>query len=99
MSVNRKQLFTPAWLALALVWALGSAPPIEAQTVTGTNQIAFSDFDTAIPSYDYGYFYHWGWPASGQYTNGTYLVNRAYNDPLINPTNGPLVIRYDFTNA
>jgi hypothetical protein len=94
---KQQTLLLAAALCMALV--LGSAIPGQSQPITGTNQIAFSDFDTAIPNYDYGYYYSGGWPQSGQYTNGTYAVSRTYIDPLIDPTNGPTVMQYIFTNA
>ncbi len=79
---------------VALVCLLGVGTPASAQQVT--NQIAQTDFDPGsyTAGWDYGYFY-----PNLDYTNGTWLVNRAYSDPLIDPTGTNLCIRYEFTNA
>ena len=67
---------------------------VQAQ-VTGTNQIAFSDFDNTTPPWNYGYFYDFGFPAPP--VPGTYEINAAYSDPDL--VTGPLCFRYGFSNS
>jgi len=99
MKTRLPQKLIPALLGLTCACAVGLNATVHAQEITGTNQVALTDFDTSTAGWDYGYFYSWGWDANGQYTNGTWLVNRYYTDPSINPTNGPTVMSYAFTNA
>lgn len=82
------------WLAAV---AAGMVFTVQAQPVS-TNQIALTDFDTFNPGWSYGYYYSWGWGEGGQYTNGTFAYVVGFNDPIIPPENGPLVLQYTFTN-
>jgi hypothetical protein len=83
-------------LGLTLASTAVFSPALRAQTITGTNSIALTDFDVNVPGWDYGYFYSWGWPPSGQYTNGTYLVDRFYDDSA---HGGTLCMNYQFTTS
>jgi len=67
-----------------------------AQGIAGTNEVGRTDFDSAS-AWSYGYFYSWGWPASGQFTNGTWANNYSFTDPI--KTEGPIVGAYFFTNT
>ncbi len=54
--LNQSQKMT--LLGLACAWAAGLSINANAQHVpNGTNEIGFADFDLAVPSFDYGYFY------------------------------------------
>lgn len=78
-------------MGLTMLCALGLSFTLRAQPA-GTNEIAFSDFDTVIPGWDYGYFY----PGD---QGGTWIVNRFFYDPLIDPENGPGALQYLFDNT
>ena len=85
-----------AW-GLACACAAGFTLTVHAQP-NGTNEIAYTDFDTFTPGFSYGYFYSWNVPGTPP-EPGTYEFTMGYTDPLLDPTNGPLVYRYAFTNA
>ena len=53
----------------------------------GTNEIAFANFDVAVPGWDYGYFY------SDGNIGGTWTTDRFYTEP---PDNTNIVFRYTF---
>lgn len=76
---------------LACVCAAAFSTDTQAQRVPlGTNEIAFADFSTAVPSWDYGYFYSDG----DRHTLGaTYSQDRFYGEP---PDMTNTVFRYTF---
>jgi hypothetical protein len=83
----------------ALILCVLSGTPATAQTITGTNQVALTDFDNTIPPWDYGYFYSWGWPDPPPPEPGTWTVDRYFVDPFTDPTNGPGAMFYQFDNS
>jgi hypothetical protein len=85
-----------ALLGCTLVFSGLTTAPVFAQGIAGTNELGFSEFD-AGGVWSYGYYYSWGWPASGQFTNGTYGNDYAYVDPI--KVTGPVVGAYYFTNV
>jgi len=85
-----------ALLGLTLALSALTSTPLFAQGIAGTNEVGYTDFDSG-GAWSYGYFYSWGWPASGQFTNGTYGNNYAFVDPL--KVTGPVVGAYYFTNV
>lgn len=94
-----KKLFswTPsALLALTLACTIGSTTQVQAQEITSTNVVAQTDFDLYVPGWDYGYFYSWGWGDAGQYADGTWLVDRMYDDSA---NGGTICMRYQFNNS
>lgn len=93
--MNKKPLQRPSVtsLALACACAVGFTTAVQAQhDPVGTNQIALTDFDNFNPGWGYGYFYNWGTPSP----EGTYTYTVRYEDPLLDPANGPLVYQYTF---
>jgi len=101
MKTKLVQRIKVALLGLACACAAGFAIPAHAQ-ITGTNQIAFNDFDAGGHSWSYGFGYQWGWdttilgpiPSHADY----YQIDQDYADPLLDPTNGPVVCRFAFSN-
>jgi hypothetical protein len=94
-----KKLFSwipSALLGVTLACAVSLNTSLHAQTITGTNVIALTDFDVNVPGWDYAYFYSWGWGAGGQYTNGSSAVNHLYDDSA---NGGTICMRYQFTNS
>jgi hypothetical protein len=83
-------------LSLTLGFSLFTHAPLFAQGIAGTNEVGYTDFDSG-GVWGYGYFYSWGWPGGNQFTNGTYVYNYSYTDPIL--TNGPVVGAYYFTNV
>lgn len=96
MKTSTPQRLRLALLGLACACATGLALSAHSQTITGTNQIAFTDFDTTIPPWSFGYFYSWNVPDAPP-EPGTYVYNYAYTDPL--PENATVVYRYEFDDA
>lgn len=94
--MKASQWIPSALLGFTLLACGAMKTELQAQTVTGTNTIAMTDFDSNVPGWDYGYFYSWGWGPDGQYTNGTWLVNRMYDDSA---KGGTMCMRYEFTNS
>ncbi len=97
MKAKSIQRLRVALLGLACACAAGFTVPAHAQ-ITGTNQIAFTDFDTSAPGWSFGYYYSWNVPDVPP-EPGTYEYTTGYTDPLLDPTNGPLVYRFAFTNT
>jgi hypothetical protein len=92
MKTKPSQRLITALLGFACACAAGFTITVHAQhDRIGTNEIAFADFDNA-GSVSYGYFY-------GNNDLGTYLLDSYYTDPIIDPTNGPIVFRYTFDNT
>lgn len=87
-----------ALLALACACAAGFTIPVHAQII-GTNQIAFNDFDAGGHSWSYGFAYQWGFPGTPPNGADYYQVDQDYTDPLLDPTNGPVVCRFAFSNT
>lgn len=76
MKTKLPQRLSATLLGLACACAAGFNTTVQAQRVpTGTNEIAFADFDLAIPGWDYGYFY------SDGNIGGGYTPNRFFADP------------------
>lgn len=88
---TRGQIST-ALLGLALLCSLSFSVTLRAQPIAGTNEIAYADFDNFIPGWSYGYFY----PGD---QGATFIVDRFYYDPSIEPENGPTVLQYTFDNS
>lgn len=101
MKTKLIQRLRAALLGLAIACAAGFTPTVSAQTITGTNEIAFTDFDVTAPGWSFGYFYSWNFPGVNTPPNdpqpGTWEYTIGYTDPLL--TTGPLVYRYAFTNT
>jgi len=85
----------PGLTGLALACTVGLGTTAQAQQIIGTNQVALTDFDSG-GAWSYGYDYTWGGTAPA---NPNWAWDVACNDPLIDPTNGPLVMAFYFTNA
>jgi hypothetical protein len=84
----------PVLLGLACACAAGVSISAQAQRVpTGTNQIAFADFDNFIPGGNYGYWYSGPVDVSG---GAPQYFDRFYADPVIDPAKGPTVGRFTF---
>lgn len=91
MKTRLPQKLSAALLSLACACAVGLNTTVHAQHVpNGTNEIAFADFDLAIPSSDYGYFY------SDGSIGGTYTTDRFFSDPPGLTNN---VFRYTFDST
>jgi hypothetical protein len=87
----------PALASLALVCAASLGLTAHAQqTPIATNQIAFADFDTAVASGDWGYWYSGPTEVvpSGDYTRDLYFM-----DPLTDPANGQGAFRFTFDST
>jgi hypothetical protein len=98
MKALRRHRAAAALLGLAAcACVVGANLPAYGQRVpTATNQLAFADFDTAIPGWDYGYWYS---GPTEVLPAGTYMQNRYYIDPLIDPANGQTVFQYTFDST
>jgi hypothetical protein len=91
MKTRLPQKLSATLLGLACACAAGFNATVHAQHVpNGTNEIAFADFDLAIPSWDYGYFY------SDGNIGGGYSQNRFFVDP---PEYTNIVFRYTFDSS
>ncbi len=96
MKTKLIQRLRAALLGLAVACAAGFTLPASAQTITGTNEVAYTDFDSTFPGYSFGYFYSWNVPDAPP-EPGTYEYTIGYTDPLLGT--GPLVYRFAFTNT
>lgn len=94
MKSTLSQKLSPAFLGLACACTVGFEASVHAQ-ITGTNEIAFTDWDTTNPGWSYGYFYQWNDAGA----RGTWTDIRNFIDPIIDPTNGPTVFQYTFEDV
>lgn len=97
MKTTQTTYFGRALLAFAGVSLTTVCLTAHAQRVpVGTNQIALADFDFAIPSWDYGYWY--SGPTQVDPPGG-YWQNRYYQDPFIELEKGPGVFQFNFDST
>ncbi len=87
------QCISSALFGVTLAFTCGTPATANADT---TNQIGLTDFDISVPWGAYGYFYDWSVASSDP---KGYLAEINFTDPLIDPTNGPIMLRYSFTNT
>ena len=97
MRIKRTQTAGVALLGLACACVAVLSLTAQAQrTPNATNQIAFADYDTIVPGWDYGYWYAGPTPVDPA---GSYTRDRYFSDPIIDPAKGQTVFQYTFDST